>query len=155
MIILLMGVAGAGKTTVGKLLAGTLGWRFEDADSYHSAHNIAKMQAGIPLTDEDRKPWLDKLHEAIGLWRNDNVVLACSALKKSYRDLLISGPDVKLVYLSGTYALILQRLVARHGHYAHAACSAANSERSNLRMALWSSTFQPRPRPLSSKSENG
>ena len=78
------------------------------------------MQAGIPLTDEDRKPWLDKLHEAIGLWRNDNVVLACSALKKSYRDLLISGPDVKLVYLSGTYALILQRLVARHGHYAHA-----------------------------------
>lgn len=121
MIILLMGVAGAGKTTVGRLLAGALGWQFSDADEFHSSQNIAKMQAGIPLNDEDRRPWLLAIREAIDRWiaEGSDVVLGCSALKQSYRDMLIPGPAVKLVYLSGGYSLIEQRLAARHGHYAH------------------------------------
>jgi gluconokinase len=121
MVILLMGVAGSGKTTVGRLLAGVLGWHFEDADDYHSPQNIAKMQAGIPLSDEDRQPWLLALHEAIAGWSQagDNVVLACSALKQAYRDLLITSSEVKLVYLRGSYSLIEDRLASRQGHYAH------------------------------------
>jgi gluconokinase len=119
MIIVLMGVTGAGKTTVGQALARDLHWRFADADDYHSAANIAKMHAGIPLTDEDRAPWLEALHQAIVAWLAacDNVVLACSALKAAYRDLLIVDPHVKLVYLCGSMELIAARLASRHGHY--------------------------------------
>jgi gluconokinase len=118
-IILLMGVSGVGKTAVGQALAQQLGWRFADADDFHSAANVAKMRAGIPLDDADRAPWLQSLHGAIAGWiaAKESVVLACSALKESYRRQLLVGPEVKLVYLHGNFELLSQRLKARHGHY--------------------------------------
>src|ERR1035438_10634917 len=96
-----MGVAGAGKTTVGQLLASKLGWDFADADDYHSATSIEKMRNGIPLTDADRAPWLEALRALISGWigAGKNAVLACSALKRTYRDQLRVGPEVCLVYL--------------------------------------------------------
>ena len=119
MIILLMGVSGVGKTTVGQALAKDLGCRFADADDYHPAANIAKMHAGIALTDEDRAPWLEALHQAIVAWlaAGENVVLACSALKAAYRQQLLVSPEVKLVYLRGSMELITARLASRSGHY--------------------------------------
>src|SRR6267154_1537853 len=100
-VVLLMGVSGAGKTTVGKLLASQLGWEFADADDYHSAANVEKMRNGIPLTDADRRPWLESLRALIVTWTaaGKNGVLACSALKKEYRDRLVVGPEVRVVYL--------------------------------------------------------
>jgi gluconokinase len=120
MIVIVMGVVGVGKTTVGSLLAEQLGWEFVDADSFHSAANIKKIRQGIPLDDADRAPWLKAMHDAIVKWISDrrNVVLACSALKRSYRAQLCVGPEVKLVYLKGSYDLIYQRLGSRHGHFA-------------------------------------
>jgi gluconokinase len=119
MIILVMGVTGAGKTTVGRKLAQDLDWRFVDADDYHSAANVAKMHAGIPLTDEDRAPWLQSLQDAITGWlaSGEDVVLACSALKQSYRAVLLVNQQVKLVYLRATPELITARLAARTGSY--------------------------------------
>ena len=114
-----MGVVGAGKTTVGSLLAQKLGWRFADADDFHSAANVEKIRRGIPLDDPDRAPWLSALHNAILRWNAErqNAVLACSALKRKYRDAL--GADgVRFVYLKGDYELIEQRLQARAGHFA-------------------------------------
>jgi gluconokinase len=115
-----MGPAGSGKTTIGELLAAELGWQFADGDNFHSPANIEKISHGIPLTDSDRLPWLDSIREAISEWlsRHKNVVLACSALKRTYRDRLLISPDVKLVYLKGSYDLLRQRLHARKGHYA-------------------------------------
>src|SRR4051812_40390186 len=100
MIVILMGVTGAGKTTVGEALAARLHWSFVDADSYHTVASVEKMRAGIPLTDEDRAPWLTSLHNAIVEWltAGANVVLACSALKGVYRERLVVSPEVKLVY---------------------------------------------------------
>ncbi|WP_392535510.1 gluconokinase [Nostoc sp. C117] len=128
MIILLMGVSGSGKTTIGKLLAESLDWKFSDADDFHSPENIEKMQHGIPLSDLDRVPWLQDLRTAIQQWlqQNQNMVLACSALKDSYRQFLVSDSDglcpdgsdrIKLVYLKGSYELIQKRLQERHNHY--------------------------------------
>jgi gluconokinase len=119
MVIVLMGVSGVGKTTVGQALAADMGWMFADGDDYHPAANIAKMRAGIPLDDADRTPWLGALRTAIGDWlqRGDSVVLACSALKNSYRKQLLFSPAVRLVYLRGSHAVIAARLAARHGHY--------------------------------------
>lgn len=119
MIVLLMGVSGSGKTTVGKLLANHLGWNFEDADEFHSPANIEKMSQGIPLTDEDRAPWLATLASAIRDWLSgsENVILACSALKQKYRDQLLIDRQVKLVYLRGSFELILSRLQQRGSHY--------------------------------------
>ena len=119
MIILIMGVTASGKTTVGRALADELHWRFADADDYHSVANVAKMRAGTPLTDQDRAPWLQSLRTAICQWiaAGENAVLACSALKASYRDILIVGPEVKLVYLRITEELAAARLARRHGHY--------------------------------------
>jgi gluconokinase len=119
MILLLMGVTGAGKTTVGRALAGELHWRFADADDYHSSANIAKMHAGVPLTDADRAPWLQALRDAIAAWirANENVVLACSALKASYRETLVVSPEVKLIYLRASPELIAARVAARTGSY--------------------------------------
>jgi gluconokinase len=115
-----MGPAGSGKTTIGELLAAQLGWQFADGDNFHSPANIEKISHGIPLTDSDRLPWLDSIREAISEWlsRHKNVVLACSALKRTYRDRLLISRDVKLVYLKGSYDLLRQRLHARKGHYA-------------------------------------
>ncbi len=119
MVIILMGASGAGKTTVGQLLASQLGWEFADADDYHSSTNKEKMRSGIPLTDADRAPWLETLRALIAKWiaAGKNAVLACSALKQSYRDALQISPEVKFVYLKGTPSLLQQRLHARHGHF--------------------------------------
>ena len=120
MIVIVMGVVGAGKTTVGKLLASELGWQFADADDFHPASNVQKISHGIPLTDEDREPWLDRLRIAILKWISNgkSTVLACSALKRGYREKLQAAPEVRFVFLKGSAALIAQRLRARHGHFA-------------------------------------
>jgi gluconokinase len=120
MVVIAMGVTGAGKTTIGRLLAEQLGWQFADADDFHPAANVEKMRHGIPLTDDDRRPWLERLRSEIERWiaANRNIVLACSALKRSYRDELAAGPQVKFVYLKGSARLIAERLRARHGHFA-------------------------------------
>jgi len=120
MIVAVMGVTGSGKTTVGSLLAKQLGCEFADADSFHSAANVEKMKRGIPLGDADRAPWLASLREAIEQWiaKGKDVVLACSALKKDYRNQLSVSSEVKFVYLKGSYDLIDQRLRLRHGHFA-------------------------------------
>ncbi len=119
-IVVLMGISGSGKTTVGRLLARDLGWPFYDADDLHPPANVDKMHRGLPLTDADRAPWLDALHALLAPLARDgrSAVLACSALKQSYRDRLATGlPGVHFVYLRGDAALIHQRLAARRGHF--------------------------------------
>lgn len=123
MIVMIMGVAGSGKTTVGQALATATRWEFSDADWFHSAAAKKKMSQGEPLTDEDRAPWLQRLREAIAQWLQleKNVIFACSGLKASYRQLLwVDDPRVKLVYLQGSYELIEQRLRDRIGHFLQA-----------------------------------
>ncbi len=120
MIIIVMGVSGSGKTTVGKLLAQSLNWDFSDADDFHPSANIEKMSLGIPLEDADRLPWLLQLQTTIDWWllENKNVVLACSALKASYREMLCRDPQqVKIVYLKGSFELLAARLKTRENHY--------------------------------------
>jgi gluconokinase len=119
MVVILMGVTGAGKTTVGQALAEQLHWTFADADDFHSAANIAKMRAGISLTDRDRIPWLASLKQAIAGWlaAKENVVLACSALRSAYRQVLVRSPEVKLVYLRVSRELVAERLAVRQNHY--------------------------------------
>jgi gluconokinase len=119
-VIVVMGVSGAGKTTIGKLLAQRLGWVFADADQFHSPANTEKMRSGTPLTDEDRWPWLHAIARWVDKTRRDNAqgVTAVSVLKRSYRDIVIGErPDVRLVYLDGSRDLIAQRVAARRGHY--------------------------------------
>ena len=119
MIVIVFGVSGAGKTTIGKLLAEELGWRFYEADDFHPRANIEKMRSGHPLTDEDRWPWLERLREQItrSITAKDNAVLACSALKRAYRERLGVSDDVKFVFLRGDYALIERQLRSRRGHF--------------------------------------
>jgi len=120
MVILVMGVAGSGKTTIGLQLAAALGWDFRDADDFHPPLNVAKMAAGLPLDDRDRTPWLAAIRTHIDacLARGEGAVVTCSALKESYRQTLIGDPaQVKLVYLSGDPELILSRLRERRGHF--------------------------------------
>jgi gluconokinase len=121
MIVIVMGVVGSGKTTIGKLLAAQLGWEFADADDYHPQANVEKIRHGISLTDEDREPWLERLHSAIVQWiaQHRSVVLACSALKTSYREKLKVSAEVRFIYLKGSVTLIAQRLHERHGHFAN------------------------------------
>ena len=120
MIVLLAGVSGSGKSTVGSLLAQRLGWPFADGDSFHTAVNVAKMRAGQPLTDEDRWPWL----EAIAAWMDKQIaagqsaVVACSALRRAYRDVLLDGrPAARMVFLQLSHEEDVARLTARHGHF--------------------------------------
>ena len=133
-IIIIMGVAGCGKSTIGSMLAHELGWNFYDADDFHSESNRIKMAQNIPLTDEDRASWLDSLRSLIGqnIQNEKSIVLACSALKNSYRDVLSSKEEiasgrtpsqrhtfeeVKFIYLRGTYEQIEARLLQRSGHF--------------------------------------
>ena len=119
MVVVIFGVSGAGKTTLSKLLARELGWAFYEADNLHSPGNVEKMHASIPLTDEDRWPWLESLRELVkrSLAAGENANLACSALKKKYRDCLQVGADVRFVYLRGSYELIANQLRHRRGHF--------------------------------------
>jgi carbohydrate kinase (thermoresistant glucokinase family) len=118
--LIVMGVSGSGKTTIGEQLAARIGWRYEDADAFHPASNVAKMSAGKPLTDEDRWPWLraiaDEIDRAVAA--GERVVIGCSALRRVYRDVLVHGrSDTRIVYLEGTQALIADRLGERKGHF--------------------------------------
>lgn len=120
MIAVVAGVSGSGKSTIGAMLAGRLGWTFADGDSFHSAANIATMLAGVPLTDADRRPWL----AAITAWMDDQIaagqpaVVACSALKRAYRQELVHGqPQIRLVFLQISHDTVVKRLIARHGHF--------------------------------------
>jgi gluconokinase len=118
--VIVMGVSGSGKSTIGEALAKRLSWRYEDGDKFHPAGNVAKMAAGQPLTDEDRWPWLRAIADQIDRLSAAGVrsVIACSALRRVYRDILVHGrQDVRLVYLNGTQALIADRLSRRKGHF--------------------------------------
>ena len=120
MVVILMGVSGCGKTTVGRELQSLLNWDFYDADDYHPRENVEKMSSGIPLTDEDRKPWLEGLASEIKKWNADrgNAILACSALKAVYRDMLgVDQKSVVTVFLKGDFDLLAERLRNRKGHY--------------------------------------
>ena len=120
MQVVVMGVTGCGKTTVGRLVAQHLGAQFVDADDFHPPANVAKMRAGIPLDDADRQPWLDALNARLreATARGEPLVLACSALKAAYRERLREGiPGLRFVHLEGARELIAGRLAARSGHY--------------------------------------
>ena len=119
MIVIVFGVSGAGKTTIGKLLAQEVCWHFYEADDFHSRANIDKMRRGIPLTDADRWPWLESLRQLIerSLEAGENAVLACSVLKRAYRERLRVSAEVKFVFLRGDYALIKKQLRSRRGHF--------------------------------------
>ena len=121
MIVMLMGVSGSGKTTVGKVLAGKLGWLFVDGDDFHPDTNVEKMRRGKPLTDEDRYPWLRSLRDFIdaAVERGEHMVLACSALNHNYREYLTAdnADFVRYVYLRGSEELIAKRLAERKGHF--------------------------------------
>ena len=118
-ILILMGVTGSGKTTIGRRFTEDVGWKYFDADDFHPDSNIEKMKAGVPLNDADRQPWLLRLREVISdcVERNEAAAISCSALKESYRQLLTIDKRVKFVYLQGSYELIKQRLNTRSGHY--------------------------------------
>jgi gluconokinase len=120
MILVVMGVSGSGKTTIGTQLALALRWDFEDADWFHPSRNIDKMHAGIPLTDEDRAPWLIAIADFIDQARvaGQHAVVTCSALKRRYRAVIIGNrPDVRLIYLKGDMELIARRIATRHEHF--------------------------------------
>ena len=120
MIILLMGVAGSGKTTIGRQLATELQWPYYEADDFHSATNKEKMGRGVPLDDDDRAPWLASIHQAMAecVANNRSAVFSCSALKEKYRQLLAHDlPALTLVYLAGERTLLAQRIAGRTGHY--------------------------------------
>ena len=119
MIVIVFGVSGAGKTTIGKLLAKDLGWQFYEADDFHLRASVEKMRNGHPLSDEDRGPWLERLRRQIArsLDASENAVVACSALKRRYREKLRVSDDVKFVFLRGDYALVEKQLRGRSGHF--------------------------------------
>lgn len=118
--LIVMGVSGSGKSTIAAALSERLGWRFEDGDSFHPKSNVEKMRAGHPLTDEDRWPWLNAIADEIARACNkgEKIIIACSALKHAYREVLLRGrDDVRFVFLKGTQELIADRLAHRKGHF--------------------------------------
>ena len=118
--LVVMGVSGSGKSTIAEKLAQRIGWTYEDGDTFHPAGNVAKMKAGHPLTDEDREPWLRAIAAEIDrvCQAGEHAVIACSALKRTYRDILVHGRnDVRIVYLDGSQQLIADRLAKRKGHF--------------------------------------
>ena len=120
MIVIVMGVAGSGKSTVGRFLARQLGWTFLDGDDFHPAANVEKMSHGIPLSDDDRLPWLQLIRKEIERLRESaqSAVVACSALKSSYRHILAADdPDTRFIFLQGTYEEFYERLAERTGHF--------------------------------------
>lgn len=120
MVLILIGPMGCGKTFIGKMVAARLDWPFYDGDDFHPRANVEKMRAGVPLTDEDRRSWLERLHEEIQTWlsRGANAILACSALKQAYRDALgVNQTTVKTVYLKGSYELLRSRIEGRRHPY--------------------------------------
>lgn len=117
-LVVVMGVSGAGKSTVGALVAARLGLSFRDADEFHPPANVAKMSAGVPLTDADRAPWLDAIGAHLATHRGVGCVVTCSALKRSYRDRLRAlAPETRFVFLHGEEALVAARQAARQGHF--------------------------------------
>jgi len=118
-VIIIIGVSGSGKTTIGRLLSGELGWKYYEGDNFHPPANIEKLKSGVPLDDADRKPWLESLRDLIRncLEQGDSAVVACSALKQRYRDFLLVDERVILIYLKGDYELIRERLSKRRGHF--------------------------------------
>jgi gluconokinase len=149
MILVIMGVTGSGKTTIGTLLASRMGWQFAEGDAYHSKENVAKMHAGIPLTDEDREPWLRALHEVLLGWykAGKSGVLACSALRQKYRDVLAEGiprSEISFVLLEAPKSVLMERLSHRPGHFMNPAL--LDSQLATLEMpsdALRVSVVQP------------
>jgi len=121
MVVIVFGVAGVGKTTIGKLLAESLGWKFYDADDFHPAANIQKMKSGVALTDQDRQPWLEAVRTRIkqSLTADEDAVLACSALKRRYRDLLRADSGVRFVFLRADRQTIAEHLKRRREHFFH------------------------------------
>lgn len=120
MVVVLMGVAGSGKTTIGRQLAAELGWKFADADDFHPPANVAKMSAGIPLDDTDRAPWLAAIRLYIDqrVQQGESAVVTCSALRERHRAVLLGDPaNVRLVYLRGSRELLWARISARKGHF--------------------------------------
>jgi len=130
--LIIMGVSGSGKSTIAGKLAERLHWTCEDGDRFHPKSNVEKMSAGHPLTDEDRRPWLEAIAAEIDRVGRDgeHAVIACSALKRAYRDILVHGrDDVRIVYLKGSRELIAGRLGLRKGHSCRQPCSRASSTR--------------------------
>lgn len=119
-IVVVMGVSGVGKTTVAEGIAGAMGWAFAEGDDFHSASAVAKMRGGTPLTDEDRRPWLERIRDWIAerIDRGESAVVTCSSLRRAHRDLLRrAGPEVRFLHLAASERLIAHRMSRRRGHF--------------------------------------
>lgn len=152
MVIIVMGVSGSGKSTVGPLLASKLNLPFKDADHFHPESNVQKMESGTPLTDADRKPWLEELNHSLKKWKdNGGAVLACSALKKTYRNILkkdLRDEEIIFIHLDGEKKLIAERLKKRYGHYMPASLLQSQFETLEEPQQAISVDIEPSPRQI-------